>query len=141
MLQDLHHALIRCLILLLVCAVLYVITFIQSFISSPECAHLSPSTCKLLFVFLLFILPCPSSLPSRYYYMSNDDLDQLLSLPRSKVCFHVKTARFVGWHHSLPTFGSALALSTRTTHDARTCTLIPNKSVALSASACQVSLH
>jgi len=30
---------------------------------------------------------------------------------------------------------------TRTTHDARTCTLMPNKSVALSASACQVSLH
>ena len=29
----------------------------------------------------------------------------------------------------------------RTTHDARTCTLMPNKSVALSASACQVSLH
>jgi len=29
----------------------------------------------------------------------------------------------------------------RTTHDARTCTLMPNKSVALSANACQVSLH
>ena len=29
----------------------------------------------------------------------------------------------------------------RTTHDARTCTLMPNKSVALSASAYQVSLH
>ena len=29
----------------------------------------------------------------------------------------------------------------RTTHDARTCTLMPNKSVALSTSACQVSLH
>jgi len=29
----------------------------------------------------------------------------------------------------------------RTTHDARTCTLMPNKSVTLSASACQVSLH
>ena len=32
-------------------------------------------------------------------------------------------------------------LNSRTTHDARTCTLMPNKSVALSASACQVSLH
>ena len=29
----------------------------------------------------------------------------------------------------------------RTTHDVRTCTLMPNKSVALSASVCQVSLH
>ena len=28
-------------------------------------------------------------------------------------CFHVKTARFVRWHHSLPTFGSEIALSTR----------------------------
>ena len=30
------------------------------FISSPECAHLSPSTCKLLFMFLHLILCCPS---------------------------------------------------------------------------------
>ena len=35
------HALIRFLISLLVCAVLYVITFAALFISSPECAHLS----------------------------------------------------------------------------------------------------
>jgi len=27
--------------------------------------------------------------------------------------FHVKTARFVRWHHSLPTFGSEIALSAR----------------------------
>ena len=32
-------------------------------------------------------------------------------------------------------------INDRTTHDARTCTLMPNKSVALSASAYQVSLH
>ena len=38
-------------------------------------------------------------------------------------------------------WGIVMGLSTRTTHDARTCTLMPNKSVALSASACQVSLH
>jgi len=31
--------------------------------------------------------------------------------------------------------------NSRTTHDARTCTLMPNKSVTLSVSACQVSLH
>jgi len=31
-----------------------------TFISSPECAHLSPSTCKLLFMFLHLILCCPS---------------------------------------------------------------------------------
>jgi len=48
-------------ILLLVCAVLYVITFTSSFILSPECAHLSPNTCKLLFMFLHIILCCPSS--------------------------------------------------------------------------------
>jgi len=35
----------------------------------------------------------------------------------------------------------AMDTNDRTTHDARTCTLMPNKSVALSASACQVSLH
>jgi len=36
----------------LVCAVLYVITFTPFFKSSPECAHLSANTCKLLFMFL-----------------------------------------------------------------------------------------
>jgi len=36
LLQDLHHALTRFLISLLVCAVLYVITFTLLFISSPE---------------------------------------------------------------------------------------------------------
>jgi len=60
LLQDLHYALIRCLISLLVCVVLYVITLIAYFISLPECAHLSPSTCKLLFMFLHLILCCPS---------------------------------------------------------------------------------
>jgi len=33
--------LVRCLVLLLVCAVLYVIILTTSFMSSPECAHLS----------------------------------------------------------------------------------------------------
>jgi len=61
LLQDLRHTLIRCLISLLLCAVLYVITFTPSFISSPECVHLSPSTCKPLFMFLHLILCCPSS--------------------------------------------------------------------------------
>jgi len=58
--QDLHHALTRFPISLLVCAVLYVITFTPLYISSPECAHLSPNTCKLLFMFLHLILCCPS---------------------------------------------------------------------------------
>ena len=35
LLQDLHHALVRCLISLHVCAVFHVITFAPSFISSP----------------------------------------------------------------------------------------------------------
>ena len=61
LLQDFHHALIRCLISLPVCAVLYVITSAPSFISSPGCAHLSPCTCQPLFMFLHLILCCPSS--------------------------------------------------------------------------------
>ena len=60
LLQHLHHALIRFLISLLVCAVLYVVTFTSLFISSPECAHLSPNTCTLLFMFLHLILCRPS---------------------------------------------------------------------------------
>ena len=59
--QDLNHALVRYLISLLVCAVLYVITFTPFFISSPECAHLSPSTCRLLFMFWHLIFCCSSS--------------------------------------------------------------------------------
>jgi len=60
--QELRHALVlRFLILLLVCAVLYVITFTPSFISSPEGAHLSPNTCKPPFMFLHLLLSCPSS--------------------------------------------------------------------------------
>jgi len=45
----------------IVAAVFNVITFTPFFISSPECAHLSPSTCKPLFMFLHLILCCPSS--------------------------------------------------------------------------------
>ena len=37
--------------------------------------------------------------------------------------------------------GHHVCMPIRTTHNARTCTIMPNKSVALSASACQVSLH
>ena len=74
-LKGAESALIRCLISLLavvqylissllmmshVCAVLYVITFTPFFVSSPECAHLSPNTCKLLLMFLHLILCCPS---------------------------------------------------------------------------------
>jgi len=51
-----YDASYRCL-----CVQSYVIIFTPFFISSPECAHLSPSTCKLLFMFLRLILYCPSS--------------------------------------------------------------------------------
>jgi len=54
LLQDLHHALVRYLISLLVCAVLYVITVTPSLISSPECADLSPNTCKLFAYFQIW---------------------------------------------------------------------------------------
>ena len=36
------------------------VTFTPLFISSPECAHLSPNTCKILFMLLHLILCCPS---------------------------------------------------------------------------------
>jgi hypothetical protein len=79
---------VRCLISSLVCAAFYGITITLSFVSSPECAYLSPSTCQLLFMFLHFILSCPSSycIPHAIIKcMSNNDLDKLLSLPRSTV--------------------------------------------------------
>jgi len=41
--------------------------------------------------------------------------------------------------YGLPYYCTSICV--RTTHDARTCTLMPNKSLTLSASACQVSLH
>ena len=69
LLQDLHYAFIRCLISLLVCAVLHVITFAPFFISSPGCAHLSPTTCQPLFMFWHLIFCCPSS--SWYYIFHN----------------------------------------------------------------------
>jgi len=60
LLQGLHPALVRYLASLLVCAVLYVVTFAPFFILSPECAHLSPRTFKPLFMFFHFILCYPS---------------------------------------------------------------------------------
>jgi len=103
--------------MLLVCAVLNVITFTPSFISWPKGAHLSPSTCKPLFMFWHLTLCCPSShcIPHAIIKLSNDDLDQLLSLPFGTVFvrLYVKTAWFFCWHHSLPTFWSEIALSAR----------------------------
>jgi len=113
LLQDLYHALVRCLVSLLMCAVLYVITFTPSFISSPECVHLSPSTCEPLIMFLHLILCSSYCIPHAIIKCRIDDLEKLLSLPRGTVISHIKTARFVRWNHSLPTFGSAIALSAR----------------------------
>jgi len=69
LLQDLYHALRYCLTSLLLCAVLYVITFASSFISSPECAHLSPSTCQSPFMFFAphSLLPLFELHLSRHY--------------------------------------------------------------------------
>jgi len=95
------------------CAVLYVITITPFFISLPECAHLSPSTCKFLFMFLHLILCCPFS------YCIPDVIKCRMMILISYFpalrhgFFHVKTVRFVRWHHSLPTFGSEMALSAR----------------------------
>jgi len=90
LLQDLDHAVVtvRYLISLLVCAVLrvYVITFTPHFKSSPEWASVSWSTCELHIIF---------------------------SLPRGMGLPHLKTAWFMRWHHSLPTFRSEIASSAR----------------------------
>ena len=78
LLQDLHHALVRCLISLLVCANLYVIIFTPFFISSPECAFLSPSTCKPLFIFAphsllpIFVLHPHDSIKCRMTILMTD---------------------------------------------------------------------
>ena len=58
LLHNLHLASDRCLLFAIHLATGMLTPF---FISSPEWAHLSPSTCKLLFVFLHLILCCPSS--------------------------------------------------------------------------------
>ena len=90
-----------------------VITFTPLSLSLPECAHLSPSTCKLLFMFLHLILCCPFS------YCIPDVIKCRMMILISYFpalrhgFFHVKTVRFVCWHHSLPTFGSEMALSAR----------------------------
>jgi len=133
LLQDLHHALIRCLILLLVYAVLYVNTFTPSFILTTECFHLSPNTCKPLFMFLHLIFCCPSShcIPHaifncqmtiliRYFTCLVAQLWEIMlfigkpkgrSMMISTAFSTWKTARFVRWHHFLPTFGCEIALS------------------------------
>jgi len=78
--------------------------------SSPECAHLSPSTCKTLFMLLHLILCCPSS-----NCISYDIIKWWMTILVSYIpCL---MARFfvcrVRWHHSLPTFGSEIALFAR----------------------------
>jgi len=114
LLQNLHHALIRYLISLLLCAVLYVITFAPSFISSSECAHLSPSTCKPLFMFLHLNLCCPSS----------NCISHAIIKCRMMILisyFPCLTARFFPHKDCsirllapiLPTFGSEITLSAR----------------------------
>ena len=57
LLHNLHLASDRCLLFAIHLATGMLTPF---FISSPEWAHLSPSTCKLLFVFLQLIFCCPS---------------------------------------------------------------------------------
>jgi len=68
LLQDLHYALVRYHISSLVCAVFHVITFQlkASFVSSPECAYLSPGACRLLFMFRPIILNCLSPCHTLY---------------------------------------------------------------------------
>ena len=98
----------------LVCAVLYVVTFTPLFISSPECAHLLPSTCKLLFMFWHIILHC-----TFLYCIPHAIIECRMTILISDFpClaawfFHVKTARLVRRHHSLPAFRSEITLSAR----------------------------
>ena len=99
---------------LLVCAVLFVITFTLFFISSPECAHLSLSTCKPLFMFWHLILCCPSPCCIPHVIIKCRMTILIKYFLASQHGFsHMKTARLVRWHYSLPTFGSEIALSAR----------------------------
>ena len=82
------------------------------FISSPEGAHLPPSTCKLLLMFLHLILCCPSP-----YCIPDAVIKCRITILISY--FPCLTARFfpredcsIRPHHSLPTLGSEIALST-----------------------------
>jgi len=75
-----------------------------------------------------------------------DDYSKLLGdMELTDVTFAVDGQRFPAHRCVLavrsPYFRALFKSGNRTTHDARTCTLMPNKSVTLSASACQVSLH
>ena len=113
-----YHALIRFLISLLVCAVLYVITFTPSFVWSLGCAHLSQSTCKPLFMCLHLILCCPSSYCISHTIIKCRTTILInyfrITFPASRHgFFHVWMARFFRWHHSLPTFRSEIDPSAR----------------------------
>jgi len=121
-----------------VCAVLYVTTFTPILISSPECAHLSPSTCKPLFMFLHRIVCCPSPycIPHAIIKCRVTILTTYFPCLAARF-FHVKTARFVRWHHFLPTFGSEIALSARMSASSfagsARCTFTLTKKVAVPA--------
>ena len=81
--------------------------------------HLSVLIClqtpvSLSSCFLHFILCCPSPycIPHPIIKCRTTILISYFPCLAARF-FHVKTARFVRWHHSLPTFGSEIALSAR----------------------------
>jgi len=100
LLQDLHHAVVRFLISLLVCAVpgLYVITFTPSFISSPECADWvclqAPVSFSSCFGTSFSAAP-PHTASLTLLFNVEWQSWQVIFPTLRHGCFHVKTARFV----------------------------------------------
>ena len=86
-------------------------------LSRADCAHLSPNTCKLLFMFLHLILCCPSPYCIPHTIIKCRMTILISYFPCLAARFSPRedcqAARFVRWHHSLPTFGSEIALSAR----------------------------
>ena len=96
LLPDLHRALMQYLKSSLVCAVFYVIKFTPIFVSSSECAYLSPSIRQLLFMFWHFNLIYPSSCCISHAIIDltckrgSVGQSEGLLIPRSSVRFRLK---------------------------------------------------
>ena len=91
---------------------LYIIFHIVAWVWSFISRHLS--RLKLLFIFWHLILCCPSLYCIPHAIIKCQMTILLYYFPcLAARFFHVKTARYVRWHHSLPTFGFEIALSAR----------------------------
>jgi len=89
----------------------------------------------------------PISFQKRIHLLVNEiltgrhDCDTELLMAKVILIHKDKDIAILDHYRPIALLNTIYQLIIRTTHDARTCTLMPNKSVTLSASACQVSLH